>query len=73
MLCRGGAEILLPFRKEQICFHKNEQKIRPLGIGLNIFCEGLMANYFLLIAFLQQNESPSCGMIATMKSHFEPN
>ena len=36
-----GAEILLPFHKEQICFHKNEQKIRPLGVGLNIFCEGL--------------------------------
>ena len=36
----GGAYILLPFRKEQICFHKNEQKIRPLGVGLNIFCEG---------------------------------
>ena len=36
-----GAEILLPFRKEQICFHKKEQKIRLLGVGLNIFCEGL--------------------------------
>ena len=25
-----------------MCFHKKEQKIRPLGVGLNIFCEGLM-------------------------------
>ena len=49
-----GAEILLPFRKEQICFHKKEQKIRPLGVGLNIFCEGLSLEnvrlrYFCLI------------------------
>ena len=46
-LSREGAEILLPFRKEQICFHKKEQKIRPLGVGLNIFCEGLWMHTFL--------------------------
>ena len=41
LLCRGRGINIMPFRKEQICFHKNEQKIRPLGVGLNIFCEGL--------------------------------
>ena len=41
LLCRGRGINIIAFRKEQICFHKNEQKIRPLGVGLNIFCEGL--------------------------------